>query len=80
MAHRYTQPILNLDNRGEWIENLYRQYSIELKNVQKTQWYMIRHHDFPQHESVTVVAVNMESEDWVYACAAIYVRGQSRIW
>lgn len=81
LAQRYIEPILNLDNRGEWIESLYRQYSVELnKNVKKTQWYMIRYHDFPQHESVTILALNMESDEWVFACPAIQVRGQSRLW
>lgn len=80
LAERYNEPILSLDNRGEWIENLYRQYSVELNRVNKIQWYMIRYNDFPQHETVTILALNMESEDWVFACPAIHVRGQSRIW
>lgn len=81
MAHRYNEPIASLDNRGEWFESLYRQYSVELSGpVRQTQWYMIRYADFPQHETVTVLALNMEAEDWVFACPAIYVRGHSRIW
>lgn len=80
LAQRYNEPIVSLDNRGEWIESLYRQYSVELTSVRHTQWYMIRHVEFPQHETVTVLALNMEAEDWVFACPAIYVRGQSRVW
>lgn len=41
---------------------------------------MIRYHELPQHETVTILALNMDNEDWVFACPAIYVRGQSRIW
>lgn len=81
LADRYTAPILSLDNRGEWIENIYRQYSIEqTKGVREPQWYMIRYVESPQHEMVTVLALNMEAEEWVFACPAIFVRGQSRIW
>lgn len=81
LAQRYSDPIVNLDNRGEWIESLYRQYSIELINgTRQAKWYMVRYAEQPQHEIVTVLGLNVETVDWVFACPAIYTKGQSRIW
>lgn len=60
---------------------MYRQYSIELsKGTGNTKWYMIRYDENPRHESVTVLAVSLEHDEWVYACPAVYSRGQSRVW
>ncbi|KAJ8975495.1 hypothetical protein NQ317_016371 [Molorchus minor] len=65
---------------GQWIESLLRQYSIELmKGVREPHWYMVRLTMLPAHETLSLLAINLESTDWVFACNANYPRGGSRV-
>lgn len=41
---------------------------------------MIRIVDDPKHEMLTIVALNLESVDWVYACNAHIPRKTYKIW
>lgn len=70
-----------IDNKGEWIEYLPRQYTVELTNgVRQPQWYMVRVTNLPMHEILSVMAVNLELTNWIYACSANEIKGQSRVW
>lgn len=79
LASRYQTPTVFNDDKGEWIETLYRQYSVQLNPDKQTKWHMIRLVNHPQHEALTIVALNMEAVEWVFACSAVHIRGQSRI-
>lgn len=59
-----------VDN-SEWIETLGRQYTISLlKGTSNTKYYMIKLTNDPKHEMLTVIALNLESTDWLYICGA----------
>lgn len=79
LAQRYTSPI-HFDNRGDWVESLPRQYTLKLAGLKQTQWQMIRLVNQLHHEFLTVVMLNLEAVEWAFACPAIHIRGQSRIW
>ncbi|GJQ72189.1 hypothetical protein Trydic_g3281 [Trypoxylus dichotomus] len=69
-----------IDERGEWIERLPRQYSVELAaGTRKPQWYMIRRADQPMHEMLSIMALNLELTNWIFACSAHMIRDQSRV-
>ncbi|KRT81140.1 hydrolase, partial [Oryctes borbonicus] len=69
-----------IDDRGDWIERLARQYSVELtEGTRKPQWYMIRKVNQPMHEVLSVMALNLELTNWIFACSAHTIRGQSRV-
>ncbi|RZB38772.1 GPI inositol-deacylase [Asbolus verrucosus] len=70
----------NIHNHGEWVENLGRQYSIHLvRGVKTAHFYMVRLVNQPQHEALTVVAINLETVDWAYVCGAHIPRGNHRV-
>jgi hypothetical protein len=71
----------NIRNDGEWIEPFGRQFTIvEPCCSFVPRFYMVRLLDQPQHEALTVVAVNMETVDWVYACGAHIPNNNIRVW
>ena len=69
----------NLFNQdGLWIDLLKRQfvYKMETKKMApevKTANVMIKTFDDPKHDELTIDAVNMETDDWVFACKATTV-------
>lgn len=71
----------DINNAGEWIEKLPRQYTVRLlEGTREQQWHMIPYRDLPKHDHLSIVAINLELADWIFACSASYVRGHSRIW
>ncbi|XP_018322176.1 GPI inositol-deacylase [Agrilus planipennis] len=77
---RYDLPVSTRAENDEWIEKLGRQYTINLpRGTRHLHWYMIRLLDQPKHEALTLIAVNLEVTDWVFACPAIFVKNQSRV-
>ncbi|XP_060536701.1 GPI inositol-deacylase isoform X2 [Cylas formicarius] len=70
----------NLESNGEWIENLNKQFSVQWKKgVRQPHWHMIGLTSQPNYEMLTVLAVNMETQNWIYACNAAYTKGASRV-
>lgn len=70
LRERYSNRV-DLEADAEWIEQLPRQYSVRLlRGSKKLKWYMIRIVDDPRHEMLTLVGLNLETVDWVYACRA----------
>lgn len=77
-AERY-KVTTKLDDRGEWKEDLRRQYSVSLpKGSQGNQWHLIRIINDPKHTALFVEALNLPLTDWIFACAADSIKGQSR--
>ncbi|XP_044252309.1 GPI inositol-deacylase [Tribolium madens] len=70
----------NIKNQGEWIEPLGRQYSIHVPRLSSSpHFYMVRLLNQPQHQSLTVVALNLETVDWAFVCGAHIPRGNFRV-
>ncbi|CAG9773683.1 unnamed protein product [Ceutorhynchus assimilis] len=62
-----------IDYKGEWIESLYRQYSVEHKRgIKQPHWYMVSITNQPTYEMLTVLAINLEVTDWAFVCNAAY--------
>lgn len=72
--------ISNEHSLGDWVEDSRRVFNVAFKDgLKETRYQMIRLLDIPQHQILTVEAVNIESHDWVYGCAAIEVVGSMRV-
>lgn len=70
-----------IDYSGQWIERLLSQYSVEfLHGLKETHWYMIKLISLPSHQMLTVLAINLETVNWAFACNAFLPRGRSRVW
>ncbi|KAF5293758.1 hypothetical protein FQA39_LY03243 [Lamprigera yunnana] len=79
-SNQYSLPVPFSKGRSEWIENLQKHYTISLKNgANQVQWHMIRLLNDVDYRSLTIVAINLEVMDWVFACCASHVQGQQRI-
>lgn len=73
-------PATSISDRGDWFETLYRQYTDRhLNGTRNVRWNMIRLTSMPQHEWLTVVALNMKTPDWVYACPAVGYRDNMKV-
>lgn len=73
--------MVDINNAGQWIEKLPRQYTIRLlEGTREQQWHMIGYVNQPKHEYLSIVAINLELSDWTFACSASSVRGNSRVW
>lgn len=70
----------NFNKKGEWIENLQRQYTWENKvdSSRKVPTYlMIRLTDPRDH--LTIETINLETKDWLFVCSASNLQGYSRM-
>ncbi|KAK9887902.1 hypothetical protein WA026_000205 [Henosepilachna vigintioctopunctata] len=71
---------VNLEENAKWIEKLPRQYSVRFLNgVRDLQWYMVRLVDDVKHEMLTVVGLNLEIVDWIFACNAYIPKNTYKI-
>ncbi|CAL7936022.1 unnamed protein product [Xylocopa violacea] len=71
---------IQFESGGEWIENVQRHYTWTNKNLSKKTssiYLMIRLNDQPEY--LTIDTVNLESKDWLFACTASSIQGQSRV-
>ena len=67
-----------LSQEGLWIDLPKRQYVYKSESKKwaadvLTTHLMVKTFDDPKHEELTIDAVNMELDDWVYACKATTV-------
>ena len=75
---------IKFERGGIWVEDIRRQYvwngrNLTDENNAKTIIYlMIRFTDFLDH--LTIQTLNIESKDWLFACSASSIEGQSRVW
>ncbi|XP_058808339.1 GPI inositol-deacylase [Phymastichus coffea] len=70
--------------KSEWIEYLRRQYSWSSKNYTRnnpkkpvTVYLMVRVQEYI--DTLTVDAIHLKNRDWIFACMASEIRGQSRV-
>ncbi|KAK7788803.1 hypothetical protein R5R35_010913 [Gryllus longicercus] len=78
LAFHGRETVFNPD--GMWNEYLRRQFSVvEPYGVPSVMYVMIRLVDDPKHEWLLAEAINVEANDWVFACTANEIRGPSRI-
>lgn len=61
------------DQDGDWKDLLKRQFVFGPVNVTKNTYLMVKTLDDPKHKFLTVDAVNMDLDDWVFACKATKV-------
>lgn len=72
--------VTKLDYRGEWVESISKQYTVDLKKgLKQPHWYMVGLTTQHTYEMLTVLAINLEVTDWIFACSAAYPRGPSRV-
>ncbi|XP_053973079.1 GPI inositol-deacylase isoform X1 [Hylaeus volcanicus] len=72
--------IVEFEPGGEWIEDIRRHYTWNNKNLSKRTspiYLMIRFNG--QKDHLTIDTVNLESKDWLFACTASIIQGQSRV-
>ncbi|CAG9812524.1 unnamed protein product [Phaedon cochleariae] len=69
-----------LDHRGQWIENIKKHFTVKyMRGVGETHWHMVRLSTLPGYEILTVLALNLETVDWIFACNANLPKGSSRV-
>uniref|UniRef100_U5EZS7 GPI inositol-deacylase n=1 Tax=Corethrella appendiculata TaxID=1370023 RepID=U5EZS7_9DIPT len=70
---------VNSDNLGDWVEDSRRVFTVKFKNgLNTTHFQMIRLLDSPHHKYLKVDAINLETDDWIFGCAAneVYATGR----
>ncbi|KAL1488926.1 hypothetical protein ABEB36_014713 [Hypothenemus hampei] len=71
---------MKFDYRGEWIENIQKQYTVDFpKGIKQPHWFMTGLTNQQTYEMLTVLAVNLEVTDWVFLCNAAYPNKGSRV-
>ncbi|KAK9296931.1 hypothetical protein QLX08_009191 [Tetragonisca angustula] len=71
---------MQFEPSGIWIENIQRHYTWSNKNLPKKTsfvYLMIRLNGQPDY--LTIDTINLESKDWLFACTASSIQGQSRV-
>ncbi|XP_066139932.1 GPI inositol-deacylase [Euwallacea fornicatus] len=75
-----TEKLIKIDYKGDWIENIQRHYTIDLKEgLKQPQWYMVGLTLQAPYQKLSVLAINLEVTDWVFACSAAYPNKASRV-
>lgn len=75
-----TQSVTFARGRNDWIENLQKQYTISSPHgVQQMQYHMLRILGDADYQYLTIVALNVDVVEWVFACSATKLQGQRRI-
>lgn len=68
-----------MDELGNWVEDSRRVFTEKFKDgLTKTRVQMIRLINTAQHKILDVEAVNLETDDWIFGCAANDVKDQMR--
>ncbi|XP_060811024.1 GPI inositol-deacylase isoform X1 [Bombus pascuorum] len=71
---------IQFEPSNEWIENIQRHYVWTNKDLPKRTspiYLMIRLNGQPNY--LTIDTINLESKDWLFACTASNIQGQSRV-
>ena len=64
------------DKDGDWKDIGLRQYTFKSKDsLKKNTYLMIKTLDDAKHKKVTIDAVNMDNDNWVFACSSLAVHG-----
>ena len=70
---------LKFDKDGYWSDVLKRQFVFTRGNVTCNTYLMIETFDDPKHKQVTLDAINMDNDNWVFGCKATSVHKGTRI-
>ncbi|CAH1996626.1 unnamed protein product [Acanthoscelides obtectus] len=74
------EALVHINHKGQWIENIQKQYSVKhLQGVREAHWYMVKMNSLPGYEMVSVLAINLETVDWVFVCNAYVPKGPSKV-
>ena len=74
--HRKLHPeeFSQFDTDGDWKDIGLRQYTFKPESpLKKNTYIMIKTLDDPKHQKLTVDAVNMDNDDWIFACKSLSV-------
>lgn len=68
-------------HKGEWIELIEKQKTIAFKlGVHEPKYFMVRMAHFNEYQMVTLLAINLDVVDWVFACGAHVGSRSYRAW
>ncbi|XP_072396042.1 GPI inositol-deacylase [Diabrotica undecimpunctata] len=71
--------LVTINTKGKWIDDIRKMYSIEhARGLNEPHWNMIALSDLPGYEILSILAVNLEVTDWIFACNAYYIKQTSR--
>ncbi|CAK9833286.1 GPI inositol-deacylase [Anthophora retusa] len=72
---------IQFESGGEWIENIQRNYVWTNKNLSRrtSSVYLMIRLSGQSNYHLTIDTVNIESKDWLFACTASSIQGQSRV-
>ncbi|XP_050513961.1 GPI inositol-deacylase [Diabrotica virgifera virgifera] len=77
--HEQYSKLVTINTKGKWIDDIRKVYSIEYpRGLHEPHWNMVGLSDLPGYEILTVLAVNLEVTDWIFACNAYYIQQTSR--
>lgn len=72
---------MKFDYTGEWVEDIRKQYTADWKNgLKHPLWYMVGLTGQPGYEMLSILAINLEVTDWLFACNAAFANKASRVW
>lgn len=73
--------IPNPDDVGDWIEDTRRTFTEQFKyGLNRTRVQMIRLAKSASARTLTVEAINVDTDDWVFGCNAVDTDGKQRYW
>ncbi|CAG9839692.1 unnamed protein product [Diabrotica balteata] len=71
--------LVTINTKGKWIDDIRKTYSIDhARGLNEPHWNMVALSDLPGYEILSVLAVNLEVTDWIFACNAYYIKQTSR--
>lgn len=78
---RRVELIPNPADVGDWVEDSRRTFSEQFKyGLNRTRVQMIRLSDHDAHRFLSVEAINIDTDDWVFGCNALESDGRQRYW
>ncbi|XP_078034051.1 GPI inositol-deacylase isoform X2 [Augochlora pura] len=75
----HSKETIQFEPGGEWIEDIRRQYTWSSKNSSKRIPIYLMIRLIGQPDELTIDTINLESKDWLFACTASSIQGQSRV-
>uniref|UniRef100_A0AAR5PCQ5 GPI inositol-deacylase n=1 Tax=Dendroctonus ponderosae TaxID=77166 RepID=A0AAR5PCQ5_DENPD len=72
--------LVKIDYTGEWIEDIRKQYTADFKTgLKQPLWYMVGLTLQPGYKMLSILAINLEVTDWLFACNAAFPNKASRV-
>ena len=70
---------MKFDKEGSWSDMLNRQHTFEEETVAKNTYVMVKVLKDPKHKYLTLDAINMDNDNWVFGCKATTVHKKTRL-